>query len=72
MACECIEKLDEELKPKNLKVSVMMSFGRDGSTALYPAMYCELIEKKRGKRAPVLAPTFCPFCSIRYHTTPSS
>ena len=65
MSCECIKKLDEELKPKNLCVSVMFSLG-PGPSMVYPAMHCELIEKKRGKRAPVLAPTYCPFCGVRY------
>lgn len=72
MACACIEELDEQLKPKNLKVETMLSLGRDGSSELYPAMACALIEKRRGQRAPVLAPTFCPFCGVRYRSEVTS
>jgi hypothetical protein len=57
--CDCIEKLDDQLKPKGLRVSVMFSV-----TRTYPNMEAETIEGRK-KRQPIL-PIYYPFCGVKY------
>lgn len=65
MACDCIARMDELLRPHNTRLGLTISFGRDA--AAYLTIMTEQIERGRGKpKAVAMLPTFCPFCGTSY------
>lgn len=63
--CECIEKIDEMLKPHNTKLGLTVVFGQP--VTVFPSLETEQIEKGRGKpKAKAMLPSFCPFCGTKY------
>lgn len=61
MACNCIDKMDELLKPHGVALL----------TTILQAPYRVCIETyrpeaRRGKKPPRVLATFCPFCGERY------
>lgn len=70
MACECISTMDAKLGEHNGRIMATMCFPREAETVLgapYETVTIE-VEKvaPRGKRPPLAAPTYCPFCGTRY------
>lgn len=72
MTCACIEEFDRKLAPHNTRIApALLRFG-DGSWETRPVIVGEQIERGRGKKKAVtIAPTFCPFCGIRYEPEPA-
>lgn len=67
MACDCIKKVDELLKPHNTVLSTTYVFGTDEvSGGEFVTIKTEIIAPKRGERPKVMFPTYCPFCGTRY------
>ena len=65
MACDCIEKLDEQLAERNTRLSTLLVFSKPGG--VFPYIATEQIERGRGKpKAVTMFPTYCPFCGVRY------
>ncbi|MCX5581454.1 hypothetical protein [Kaistia terrae] len=62
--CNCIEAVDEKLKERNTQLSKALVFSQPAGERLMIAT--EVVEKKRGARATVMFPSFCPFCGIKY------
>lgn len=63
--CECIEKIDGMLEPRNTKLGLTIVFSNPPKT--YPSLVTEQIEKGRGKpKAAAMLPSFCPFCGAKY------
>ena len=63
MICECIDKINEQLKERNTEISTAFSFSDDMSKmdgVILVATH-KIDRSKRGK--PILAnANFCPFC----------
>lgn len=63
--CECIDKVDEQLKPEGLYLETIsmlnMSTGKARET-----VFCntQRLVRSKAKRKKVV-PTFCPFCGER-------
>ncbi len=66
MACECIDTVNKLLSEHNTKVSETIVFCRDGSPSFTTVFLAVEKIAPRGKRPAVMAPTFCPFCGVRY------
>lgn len=65
MACECIEKVDKLLAPRNTRLGLTIVFSNPMSEL--PTLVVEQIEKGRGKpKAVTMFPSFCPFCGTKY------
>lgn len=61
--CDCIEKVNELLAPKNGELSVAFSL----TTGIaWPALTVEKIDKRSRIKPPGMVPTHCPFCGERY------
>lgn len=57
--CECISKVNAELKPRNTRLALSIV----ATGGAYPTIQTEQIEKGRGKpKALVAVPSYCPFC----------
>lgn len=64
MACDCITRLNEKLRPHNTRLALTIGFGGIGTV---PSIGTEQIEKGRGQPPAVaMLPTFCPFCGTKY------
>lgn len=61
--CDCIALTDAALAPQNARVDVIFSLSGGPTTV---SIGTSLREKRRGARAPVLIPNFCPFCGEKY------
>jgi len=65
MACSCIDRVNEHLRPKNTRLALTILFHPPVDAV--PTIVTEQIEKGRGKtRASVVIPSHCPFCGTRY------
>jgi len=65
--CDCVAKCDRALEPKNARLAT--SFNLKGQ--VFPIIASERIENRRdGKRAPLIIPTYCPFCGKKYPHEP--
>lgn len=63
--CDCIERVDETLKLYNTRLVV--AFALLKGPVSRATIATERIEKLRdGKKAKVVAATFCPFCGKKY------
>lgn len=63
--CDCIAKVNEKLAAQGAELATVMMIdvgGRKTFTAL-PVPTRKLLGRR--KSAPVLMPTFCPFCGVR-------
>ena len=70
MTCNCIAEMDAVLAEHNGRISATICFPRTDAINLgqpYDTVTIG-VEKiaSRGKRPPLAAPTFCPFCGERY------
>lgn len=64
MSCDCAEKVDRKLKPRNARLARGF-FVEPGSLKLSPPMI--VLEKiaPRGKKPLSLVASFCPFCGVK-------
>jgi hypothetical protein len=63
MTCHCLTEIDELLAEHNGRLSLTISFGTGGA---YPTIMTEKIDKKKRGQTPVILPTYCPFCGLKY------
>lgn len=66
MACDCLEETNALLAEQNTKLPGTIVLPRDGSPGYVIATLMTERVVPRGKRPVVMAPTFCPFCGVRY------
>ena len=62
--CDCIKKIDEQLEPHNLRVSMDIIVLENSLGQVLP-VHTEFIDeskKKRGQKPVHLRTDFCPFC----------
>lgn len=62
--CNCIEVVDEKLSGRNTRLAKALVFSQPAGERLMIAT--EVLEKKRGAKATVMFPSFCPFCGVKY------
>lgn len=61
--CECVEKMNAALAPKNGKLAIAISISPDLSTMTSRLMVAtEKIDKAKRKPAPTALASYCPFC----------
>ncbi len=65
MKCDCITKIDGELKSKNLEISGVAFLFPDMRTV--PYINCQWIDKTKATKGkknspPYMLASFCPFC----------
>lgn len=61
--CDCIKDVSEKLKERNTRLAIAFCFSSPHERLMIAT---EVVEKKRGARATVVFPTFCPFCGEKY------
>jgi len=65
--CECVKKIDEQLKSKNLRIGMAMSTTPDMSRITARLLVAtEKIDKKIRKPVPFVVASFCPFCGLKW------
>ena len=65
--CRCLLDADIKLQPMNARLAT--TFNLRGQ--VFPVIKTERIENRRdGKRAPLVVPTYCPFCGKKYPAAP--
>lgn len=69
MACNCIDSVNELLKPHNSELVHTLGFG--GTPCRTVIQTSKIASKQRGQAKAMLA-TFCPFCGERYAPAPPS
>lgn len=62
--CTCIEDVNAKLAQRNTRLSLALVFSDPVGERLM--ITTEVIEKKRGAKACVMFPSFCPFCGEKY------
>jgi hypothetical protein len=61
--CDCIEKLNEQLKERNTRIVMPISFSSKGlSTLLGPIIATEKADPTNRKKPVKLMASYCPFC----------
>ena len=65
MKCDCIARVNELLRPMNIRIDVglVLLGGKWMAAVVVPTV---LIEKKRGQKPKYLFGDFCPFCGEKY------
>ena len=66
MTCDCIEKFDEKLADRNSKIQCSFWFPRNGEAAYTTVFIPTEKINKRNRDKCAVAPTYCPFCGIKY------
>lgn len=66
MACDCLDDTNTLLAEHNTKLPGTIVLPRDGRPGYVIATLLTEKVAPRGKRPVVMAPTFCPFCGLRY------
>lgn len=67
--CNCIEQLNEQLRPMNAAIDVLMMFDfKERSGSLVMQIPLRKIDSTKRKPLPSIAVTFCPVCGKRVHT----
>ena len=61
--CDCITTINGLLSEKNTRLAVTISWGTGDA---YPTIMTEKVETKKRGTSPVVIPTFCPFCGVKY------
>jgi hypothetical protein len=64
MACACFDRVNKHLAERNTKLDALFNFSNGGAVTV--ALVTSLVEKKRGARPCIMAPTYCPFCGKKY------
>ncbi|MGO1079917.1 hypothetical protein [Inquilinus sp. CA228] len=65
--CDCIDKVNELLKPRNGQLDLMFIVDRDsGAVRDVPCIQTMKLNLRGRVKPPSMAPTFCPFCGQRY------
>lgn len=69
--CDCLEKVQEALKPKNCKLQTVltMNFTTGRGSIVGPLLAVEKLDKSRD-RLPTVFPTYCPFCGVKVDDEP--
>lgn len=69
--CECIDKIDENLKKAghNTAIDVPIIFSTSGVTAPQKTTVATVKADKSNRKKPArLYASYCPFCGIKYET----
>lgn len=61
--CDCIDKVNELLAPRNAELGVTFNL-LTGQT--FPRLTVNKIETRKRGSAPLMIPTYCPFCGEPY------
>lgn len=65
--CTCMTGINADLKEHNarLATSFVMTRDRKGMDCL-PIVQTEKLQSKSRVKPPIVLPTFCPFCGVKY------
>lgn len=69
--CNCVEEVDAKLAAEGFNTRLghtlhMVRRGKLGEMVSLPMLTTMVVEKKRGARAKLVIPSFCPFCGKKY------
>lgn len=62
MSCDCIDRINEQLKPKGLTLSLALTYRGNKFTTAIPIATEQLLPVKRKKETPSVYASFCPWC----------
>ena len=67
--CDCVEKINKQLKDHNTRISTSMTISRDlSTTGVGLQVTTHKIDTKIRKPAMSLLASFCPFCGKKWGT----
>lgn len=65
--CDCMNRVNEKLQPRNTKLSVAFCLSRDlGEMDTMIMIQTEKVDTKSRVKPTSVIPTFCPFCGVKY------
>ncbi len=60
--CECIDIMNKGLAPRNAELDTAFNVRGD----FYPRLATRKINTRLRDKGPMVLPTFCPFCGVKY------
>jgi hypothetical protein len=60
--CKCMDVMNKALAPRNAELDIAFNVYGD----VYPRLATCKINKRLRDKGPMVLPTFCPFCGVKY------